>query len=149
YARLRFEAAGQNLKLKKSGVAVQFSWELLRSTRNFGLIQRAFSEFGRRAAVKEDHEATKQLLSATNFSAGNGNIATGNPALSVSALEAAFQQVSQQTDAAGNRIVAPRRWALVVPPALELTAEQILNITGTDRVETDGTTEIRYRSEGN
>lgn len=149
YARLRFEAAGQNLKLKKAGVAVQFSWELLRSTRNFGLIQRAFSEFGRRAAVKEDHEATKQLLSATNFSAGNGNIATGNPALSVSALEAAFQQITTQTDAAGNRIVAPTRWALVVPSALELTAQQILNITGTDRVETDGTTEVRYRSEGN
>lgn len=149
YARLRFEAAGQNLKLKKSGVAVQFSWELLRSTRNFGLIQRAFSEFGRRSAVKEDHEATKQLLSATNFSAANQNIATGNPALSVAALEAAFQQVATQTDAAGNRVVAPRRWALVVPPALELTAQQILTITGTDRVETDGTTEIRYRSEGN
>src|SRR5690606_31161973 len=96
YSRLRFEATEKSFRLAKSGVAVEFSWELLVDRRNFGLIPSAFSEFGRRSAETEDHEATKVLLSNVHFSAQNGNLATGaaNGPLSIPALEAAFQQIA-------------------------------------------------------
>lgn len=151
YARLRFEASEKSLKLKKGGVAVQFSWELLKNPANINLIQSAFGEFGRRSRVKEDIEATKQLVSTTNFSAANGNVATGDASqpLSVSALEAAFEQIGDQTDLAGNRVIVPGGWKLVVPRSLELTAQQILNITSTKIEETVGGVTTTTESAGN
>lgn len=147
YSRLAFNAIGKDLSLKKSGVAVQFSWEMLRNARNLQLIRRAFTEFGRRAAVKEDHEATKQLSEA-NFNAENGNLAVGDAAgeLSLEQLQAAFEQVSKQTWN-GRRISAPTHYRLVVGPALALKAESIKQITEVEVVEGVGTaTETRYKT---
>lgn len=152
YARLRFEATEKQFRLAKSGVAVQFSWETLVDRRNFGLIPSAFGEFGRRAAETEDQEATKVLTSPVHFSAGNGNLATGvaNGPLTIPALEAAFGQIAAQTDQNGNRVLAASRYSLVVPPALELTAEQIKAVTSREIIEGVGTgTETRYVTQGN
>lgn len=147
YSRLAFEAIGKELSLKKSGVAVQFSWEMLRNARNLQLIRRAFAEFGKRAAVKEDHEATKQL-SADNFNSTNGNLATGDAAgeLSLEQLQAAFEQIGNQTWN-GRRISAPRHYKLVVGTANAIKAESIKQITEVERVEGVGTaTETRYKT---
>lgn len=152
YSRLRFEATDKRFRLAKSGVAVEFSWETLVDRRNFGLIPSAFAEFGRRSAETEDHEATKVLLSNVHFSAQNGNLATGaaNGPLSIPALEAAFQQIARQTDQNGNRVRVASRYALVVPPALEFTAEQIKAVTSREVIEGVGTdTETRYVTNGN
>lgn len=68
---------------------------------------------------------------STFFSAGNNNIVetgTLNPALSIDALEAAFTVLWAQRDTDGNPIMTgPLR--LVVPPALAVTARNILNAT--------------------
>lgn len=67
----------------------------------------------------------------TFFAAGNNNIVetgTLNPALSITALEAAMTVIWAQTDTDGNPIMTgPLR--LVVPPALAVTARNIMNAT--------------------
>lgn len=146
YSRLRFDASAKGLRLKKGGVAVQFSWESLLNPRNIGRIPRAFAEFGRRAAVKEDHEATKPLLDFTeNFIAGNGNVLAGAPALSIEAIEAAIEAISNQTYN-GRQVTVPSSFALVVPQSLEFTARRIQAIDSVETVTTVGDTETRMRS---
>lgn len=147
YSRLRFEATSKGLRLKKGGVAVQFSWESLLNPRNIGRIPRAFAEFGRRAAVKEDHEATKPLLDFTdNFTAGNQNVLTGAPALSIASLEAAFEAIGNQTYN-GRQVTAAPSYALIVPQSLEFTAKRIQEIDSVETIEGVGTeTETRFRT---
>src|SRR5690606_1191293 len=139
-------------RLAKSGVAVEFSWELLVDRRNFGLIPSAFSEFGRRSEETEDHEDTMVLLSNVHFRAQSSDLQTDedNGPQSIRALEAAFQQIARQTDQNGNRVRVASRYALVVPPALEFTAEQIKAVTSREVIEGVGTdTETRYVTNGN
>lgn len=147
YPRIRFEATEQQLRGRKSGVAVQFSWELLKNPSRINLIQQAFSEFGRRAAVAEDHEATKMLVSTENFSTANGNIATGDAAgpLSLPVLEAAFQQIAEQ-QYNGRRVTVPTNYKLVVSSANVLTARQIQAITDIEMVQTSNGVETRTRT---
>jgi len=150
YPVLRFSASEQALKLAKNGVQLKFSWESLIKTRNFGMIQRAWTEFGKRAKKTEEIEAVKSLvtgsgLNTANFNSGNQNLATGvaNQALSIASLEAAFQQIGNQTYK-GRRITAPQRYNLLIPRALELTAESIKSVTEVRKVEGVGTdTETR------
>lgn len=59
------------------------------------------------------------------FSVGNGNVVTGNPALSISALEAALNTMYQQVDSGGDPIEI-MGVTLVVPPLLKIKAQQIL-----------------------
>jgi hypothetical protein len=91
------------------------------------------------AAGLEDREATKQLVSGsglntTNFNTTNqnlGSVANGaglNPALSITSLQAAMNAINQQTYN-GRPITPIQRWTLVVSPALEMTARNILSVT--------------------
>ncbi len=64
----------------------------------------------------------------TFFASGNNNIITSNPALSVSALQTAFRVLAAQVDTDGAPIYVDAVH-LVVPPALEVTARNILNAT--------------------
>lgn len=147
YPRLRFDATEQELRARKSGVAVQFSWESLKNPSRINLIREAFTEFGRRAAVAEDHEATKMLVSTANFNSTNQNIATGAAAgpLSLPVLEAAFQQIAETTYN-GRRVTVPTNYKLVVSSANVLTARQIQGITDIEIVTTDGGVETRTRT---
>lgn len=145
YPVLRFSATEQSLKTAKNGVQIKYSWESLVRSRNFSLLRRTFEEFGKRAAYTEEVEATKPLLSNVNFSVANGNVFTGNPALTLPNLEAAFQFIAGQTYN-GNPVRPASRYRLVVGPALELTAAQIKSITQVDRIETVGSVETRYQS---
>lgn len=65
---------------------------------------------------------------ATFFASGNKNIVTSNPALSVAALQTAFTVLRSQIDSTGEPIYIDAV-RLVVPPALEVTAQNILNGT--------------------
>jgi hypothetical protein len=147
YPVIRFEATGQGLKIHKNGVQIKLSWESIVNDRNFGLLRRIPGEFGRRAATQEDVEATRPLLSTTNFSAGNGNLVTGSDwALSINSVEAAFEYIAQQTYN-GNRVVPATNYKLVIPASLEMTARYIQNITRVERVDGVGTaSEVRYES---
>lgn len=140
YPVLRFASTEQNLKTSKNGVQLKVSWETLVQTRNFGILRRTLTEFGRRAKNTEDVEAAKVLLpGAGNFTSTQ---LSGNPALSIPALEAAFQAIANQTYN-GNPVVVPSGYKLVVGPALELTAAQIQAVTSIEKIETSGSTETR------
>jgi hypothetical protein len=65
---------------------------------------------------------------STFFAAGNANIVTGNPALSVAGLTTAFTVLASQTDEDGNPIYVDRV-TLMVPPALKVAANNIINAT--------------------
>lgn len=146
YQRIRFAASGQALQTKKNGVALQISWEAIVNDRQFSLLRRLPTEFGRRAAEQEDVEVIRLLTLDSLWGAGNtvnGNEVTGNAAtwgLTLPNLEKAFQTITDT----GYGYLAPR-YKLVVPNGLELTAANILSITQVDRVEGAGTaTETRY-----
>lgn len=65
---------------------------------------------------------------STFFSSGNKNLITGNPALSVTGLDKGFTALGSQVDSDGNPIYIDAV-TLVVPPALETVALNIINAT--------------------
>ena len=139
YPTLSFSATDQQISLKKSGERIRFSWESIVNDGNFGVLERLPNELALHAAGLEDREATKQLVSATglnttNFNTTNQNVGTVangaglNPALSIDALQKAMNAINQQTYN-GRTITTVQRWTLVVSPALEMTARNILSVT--------------------
>lgn len=139
YPTLSFSATEQQISIKKSGERIRFSWESIVNDNNFGVLERLPNELALHAAGLEDREATKQLvatggLNTTNFNTTNqnlGSVANGaglNPALSITSLQNAMNAVNQQTYN-GRTITPVQRWTLVVSPALEMTARNILAVT--------------------
>lgn len=61
-----------------------------------------------------------------SFSGGSSNLITGNPALTVDSLTAAMTAITSRKDLEGRPIAIPG-FVLVVPPALEVAASQIIN----------------------
>jgi hypothetical protein len=127
-----FSVTEKSLQLKKAGQRVRFSWEAIINDGNISLLERLPIELAIKAAGKEDEEVTKQLvasggLNTTNFSSGNGNLLSGNAALSLESLEAAIEAANKQSYN-GNLITPVTRFALVIPRSLEMTAKKILAI---------------------
>lgn len=103
------------------------------------------ARFGRGARRTEEWVATGLFVGTAGpdadlYNAGNGNVVTGNPVLSRTSLQAAISQLSQQTDEDGEPIVI-EAVELVVPPALMLTAQEIINATEY-RIEAGGKTTV-------
>jgi hypothetical protein len=83
------------------------------------------------ARRSEEFLATTQMMDvngphASFFTSGNKNIVTGNPPLSIQGLQTAFRVLKAQKDKDGQPIVIEAA-TLVVPPALEITANNILH----------------------
>lgn len=72
----------------------------------------------------------------------NGNILQGNPALSVEALEQAFENVGMRR--VNGRPVTVRNWTLVVPPSLEFTARRIASVAEYTQVDDTDSGQLRY-----
>lgn len=81
---------------------------------------------------------------ASFFTVGNGNLLSGNPALSVASLGTAFTTLAGFTDADGEPIMVEEA-VLVVPPALRVTANNIMNQITVDVVEAGGTSNQTVR----
>ena len=139
YPSLSFSASEQQVSLKKSGERIRFSWESIVNDNNFGVLERLPLELALHAAGLEDMEATRQLVSTsglntTNFNTTNqnlGSVANGaglNPTLTINNLQLAMNAVNLQTYN-GRPITPVQRWTLVVSPALEMTARNILSVT--------------------
>lgn len=75
---------------------------------------------------------------ASFYTVGNKNLITGNPVLSLAALQTAMETISKQTDEKGEPIVV-ETVELVVPPALEVTALNIINALQIELTEKGGT----------
>lgn len=75
---------------------------------------------------------------ASLYDAAFSNIVTGNPALSLTALQTAFTVLAAQRDEDGEPIVIDGV-TLVVPPALEVTANNIVNALQVEMTDAGGT----------
>lgn len=117
---------------KKYGKAAKLSWELIVNDdlRAFDDIPNWLAVGGMRTIsyFVTDLYVDGSGPDAAVYTVGNGNIVTGNPALSISALQTAWTALANKRDADGNPVVI-ESLILVVPPSLEITARNIINAT--------------------
>lgn len=105
-----------------------------------------------RAARRSEAKFATQLYADANgphaslYTVGYENIVTGNPELSVAAVQTALTVLSEQRDADGEPIVIEMA-ELVVPPALEVTAMNILNALEIEMRDTGGSDTQRLRAQ--
>lgn len=127
-----FAVTEQTMQVKKAGQRIRFSWEAIVNDGQIGLLERLPIEMAQKAAGKEDEEVTKQLvasggLNTSNFKSANQNLISGNPALTLEALEDAIDAANKQTW--NGKLIRPvTQFALVIPRSLEMTARKILSI---------------------
>jgi hypothetical protein len=128
--------------VKKYGRRMPFSWEAFIND-DLDALKDIPQKFGKAARRSEEKFATGLFVDANGphasfYTGGNDNIVTGNPVLSLAALQTAMEGWSQVTDADGNPIYIEMA-ELVVPPALEVTALNILNTLQIEMIEKSGT----------
>lgn len=116
--------------VSKYGRRLPFSWESFVND-DLDALRTAPARLGKAARMTEEKFATGLYAgtsgpNSTFFASGNNNIVTSNPTLTVAGLQTAFTVLRKQKDADGNPIYHGRV-KLVVPPALEVTAQNILN----------------------
>jgi hypothetical protein len=121
----------------KYGRKLKFSWETLIND-DLDALKDGPDRFGRAARRSEEKFATQLFVDASGphasfYTTGNKNrvhtengAPSNNPTLSIAALQAAFLVLSKMVDEQGEPIVIDTV-QLVVPPALEITALNILN----------------------
>lgn len=125
--------------VNKYGRKIPLSWETLIND-DLGALRDIPERLGRAARRSEEWFATNLFVDASGphasfYTNGNKNLvnttngaASNNPALSVVALQNAMQVLVRQTDENGEPIMIDVV-ELVIPPALEITAQNILNAT--------------------
>lgn len=116
--------------VKKFGRRMDLSWETLIND-DLDAFRDLPTRLGIAARRSEDRFATSLWVDANGphaslYTVGNANIVPSNPVLSIAGLQAAFLRLGDQKDADGMPIVIDAV-TLVVPPALEVTASNILN----------------------
>lgn len=118
--------------VQKYGRRIPFAWEAMIND-DLDALKDVPDRFGRAARRTEERFVSGLFCSSTGpnatfFSSGNKNVVTANPPLSIVALQLAMQVISAQRDADGEPI-ALEMMTLWVPPALEITANNIANAT--------------------
>jgi hypothetical protein len=118
--------------VKKFGRRMAFSWEAIIND-DLGALQDIPNRMGKAARRTESRFVSDLYLDAngpdaTFYSSGHANIVTSNPTLTIGGLQTAFTVLAAQRDADNEPIVLDMV-KLVVPPALEVTARNILNGT--------------------
>ncbi len=116
--------------VSKFGRIIPLSWETIIND-DLGAFQDLPARLGRAARRTEEKLATQLFVGTTGplgtfFTVGNKNIVTANPALSVAALQTAMSVLLTQVDADGEPIII-EKMVLVVPPQLQVTANNVLN----------------------
>lgn len=125
--------AEYTISVKKYGKRIGITWE---ATVNDDLdaLRSLPQRQATAARLSEDKKATEALVGAagpdsTFFAAGNENLISGNPVLSQSALASALTTLTSKLDPTdGIPLILPSL-ILMVPPALQMAAEDILQTT--------------------
>jgi hypothetical protein len=129
------------LKVGKFGARFAISWEDVIND-DLGALADLPNRLAQSAIDTEDYTATTLLSDGTgpndaffnatawgknaDGSGGSSNLLTGNPVLSMTALSNALTAITSRRDTDGRPIVTSG-FVLVVPPALEVLALQIIN----------------------
>lgn len=123
----------------KHGIRVPFSWELALQD-NLRALRMIPTQLGQQAVRSVDYLTTTLFAGPTGplstiYNADNANIINtdngaldDNPPLSIDGLQDAWTVLGNAKDAKGNPIVITEA-VLVVPPALRVIAQNILNAT--------------------
>jgi hypothetical protein len=127
---------------KKYGKGFKFSFEAWMND-NFGALLSIPQRLGRGGARTIAKFVTGLYVSSTGpkntiYTSGNGNIVTSNPTLSVAGLTTALGQMAKFKDPDGTPIVI-ENLILVIPPALEVVANNLMNTLTVELVEKGGT----------
>lgn len=134
--------------VKKYGAAMPFLWEAFVND-DFQALSDIPERFARAARRTEEKFATELYVDANGphaslYTAGNKNIinvtnggASNNPVLGLAGLQDGFNVMANIRDA-DNQPIAIEAVTLVVPPALEVTAENILNAIQIELTEAGG-----------
>ena len=109
----------------KYGVRARMSWESLRRTGDFDMIGRMTQKFAEYAARQEDLELAKLFVTSAGAvgSGFSGKGLSGNPAISLDALETAMAD-SRTDTVGGNRVIA-NNYKLVYGTALAMTVREL------------------------
>lgn len=131
YPAISFVASETSFSAQKYGARAIFSFEMLLND-EWGALETLPTQLAQNARNQEDIVATEVLASAAGpnpvfFNSGNGNLITGNPALSIAAIEDAIAAI--RTRQYNGNPVMVGQFALVVPPALEAEARRLLGVT--------------------
>lgn len=146
YPAINFTTEQLQAELRKNGVRLRISWEAVVNSGRIDFIGRSTAAFARYAAEQEDIKLAKEFISTAGVINTNFTTITGNPALSLAALEAAKSQGGAIT--IGGRPAGPTSWTLVTTPALSETARNILSITQVQRTDSV-TNDVYDMSTGN
>lgn len=157
YPESKLVDAKYTYQVQKYGRRIPFAWETMINDDLNALNDIPF-RFGKAARRSEEKFATQLFASSsgplsTLYTAGNKNqvktangAVTNNPALSINGLQDAFTVLFKQVDQDGEPIHI-EAVELVVPPALFIIAENILNSTQLWLNENGGTTNSRMISQ--
>lgn len=135
YPTFRYEAAAKQFKIHKSGARLPFSWEWVING-EWARIGSIPEEMLRKAERTEESQVVQSFVDANGPRADvfAGATAVDDKPLSFDNLTAAKTAIRQRK--VNGRNVTVGKFALVVPPALEEVAKQILSITTYE--QTDG-----------
>src|SRR5512139_2048154 len=122
------ENAPYTYNVGKYGRKIRFAWET-RINDDLDALNDQPVRLGRAARRSEEKFVTQLFVDANGphaafYTAGNKNIITGNPALSIAALQTALEVLTQQTDENGEPILIDTV-ELVYAPVLEVTVQNI------------------------
>lgn len=138
YPEEALRETADEVNVRKYGKRIDLSWEAMIND-DLDAFRRNPERLARSARRTESYTATGLYVDAngphadlyrTDWGPDNdvSNIVPGNPVLSFDGLQAAWQVFADQKDEDGQPIVIEMA-ELVVPPALQITAENILNAT--------------------
>lgn len=122
--------ANYQLTVGKFGTRLPLTWEMIVND-DLGAFQTAPERLAQAARDTEDKTATRLFVNAAGpisafFTASGGTV--GNVALTIDNLSAALTTVATRKDS-DNRPIMISAYVLVVPPALEVMAHNIVNAT--------------------
>ena len=141
YPETSIGEAKYSYSVSKYGRKIPFSWETMVND-DLDALKDIPARLGRAARRTEQKFSTDLYIGtagpdSTFYNAGNfNNVVTSNPVLSIAALQTAMTILAAQTDSDGEPIFIDAIH-LVVPPALEIVALNIMNAVEL-RMQTSG-----------
>ncbi len=140
YPESALNESADSYAVRKYGRRLDLSWEAIVND-DLDAFRRSPDRLAR-AARRSEQKFVTQLYCDSTGPHGSlydaSNTVASNPVLSIASLQQAFQLLAAQVDTDGEPIVIDAV-ELVVPPALQVTAENILNALQLETVEQGGT----------
>ena len=149
YPEAPLSESKDEFSVRKYGRRIDLFWEAMVND-DLDAFRRNPERLARAARRSEAKFATELFIGpkgphASLYKAEFKNVVPKNPALSIQALQEAFTLLSEQVDEDGEPILI-EMVTLVVPPALMVTAENIINAIQIDINEEGGTDKQRLRT---